>query len=60
MRVWDLLFLKGSKELFRISLAVFDLLKDELLAAQEFSEVIFVLETKVRNLDEPLRLLAKL
>ena len=33
MRVWDLLFLKGSKVLFGISLAVIDMLCDELLAA---------------------------
>ncbi len=30
-RLWDLFFIKGSKILFRISLAIFHLMEDELL-----------------------------
>ena len=49
--------LKGSKILFRISLAIMDLMKGELLAAKEICEVFIILETKLKTLDEPLLLL---
>ena len=31
MRLWDFLFIKGTKFLFRVSLAIFHILEDELL-----------------------------
>ena len=43
--------LKGSKVLFRISLAIMDMLKPELMAAHEIGEVFVILETKLKTLN---------
>ena len=36
IRVWDLIFLKGSKMLIRFALAIIEIIKDRILEATEF------------------------
>jgi hypothetical protein len=43
-RVWDLLFIKGHKFLFRVSLAIFHLMQRELLACQTMMQITKKLE----------------
>lgn len=38
-RIWDLFFLKGSKILFRISLAILHVMKPQLMKADGFEEI---------------------
>jgi hypothetical protein len=39
-RLWDILFIKGSKIIFCISLAIYHLMSAQLLKCQEINEVI--------------------
>lgn len=38
-RIWDLFFLKGSKIIFRISLAILHMMKKQLLSCTQFDEI---------------------
>lgn len=38
-RIWDLFFLKGSKILFRISLAILHVIKPQLMKADCFEQI---------------------
>lgn len=53
MRVWDLLFIKGNKLLFRISLAIFHLLHDELLDCDNFCAIMAIMEKTSVLLQDP-------
>lgn len=39
----DLFYLKGSEALLRIAITVFQLMEDEVLAADSFEEIILIL-----------------
>ena len=58
LRVWDMLFIKGSKFLFRVALAVIELMRPEIMKCQDFSEIFFALERLPKTLDDPLKLMA--
>ena len=49
-RVWDLFFLKGSKIIFRISLALLHLMKKDLMRSRDFAEIFETLESNPRKL----------
>ena len=44
-RLWDLFFIKGSKILFRISLAIFHLMEDELLQCNGINAIVQKMDT---------------
>ncbi|CDW83987.1 tbc domain-containing protein [Stylonychia lemnae] len=50
VRVWDLFFLKGTKTIFRISLALLHLMKNELMQTTDFAEIFEILEAFPRKL----------
>ena len=45
MRLWDFLFIKGSKFLFRVSLAIFHLMEEDLLKCEHFGEIMKMMES---------------
>ena len=44
-RIWDLFFLKGSKILFRISLAIFHMMKPQIMAFKNFEDIMRVFDS---------------
>eukprot|EP00350_Pseudokeronopsis_sp_OXSARD2_P011939 CAMPEP_0170552312 /NCGR_PEP_ID=MMETSP0211-20121228/10203_1 /TAXON_ID=311385 /ORGANISM="Pseudokeronopsis sp., Strain OXSARD2" /LENGTH=149 /DNA_ID=CAMNT_0010859939 /DNA_START=1044 /DNA_END=1493 /DNA_ORIENTATION=- len=48
-RIWDMFFLKGIKIIFRITLALLCLMKEELMQTEEFGEVFDILESFPRK-----------
>ena len=50
VRVWDMFFLKGTKMIFRISLALLHLMKNDLMKTKDFAEIFEMLETFPRKL----------
>jgi len=44
-RLWDLVFIKGNKILFRISLAIFHLMEEELLQCNSINQIVKKMET---------------
>lgn len=44
-RIWDLFFLKGSKILFRVSLAILHIMRPHILQQQAFDEIMRVFDT---------------
>jgi hypothetical protein len=51
-RVWDLFFLKGSKIIFRISLALLHMMKNELMQCNDFAEIFEKLESFPRKVKD--------
>ena len=52
-RLWDLFFIKGSKILFRISLAIFHLMEDELLQCNGINAIVQKMDTISQYLQDP-------
>ena len=52
-RLWDLFFIKGNKILFRISLAIFHLMEEELLECQSINAIVQKMETISKYLQDP-------
>ena len=52
-RLWDLIFIKGNKIMFRIALAIFHLLEQPLLQCQGIQDVLSVMETTSQLLQDP-------
>eukprot|EP00347_Sterkiella_histriomuscorum_P004415 403360549 len=44
IRIWDLFFLKGVKVLFRISFAIIDQIKNELMQTEDFQQIFKTLD----------------
>ena len=44
-RIWDLFFLKGSKILFRISLAIFHIMKPQIMGFKNFEDIMRVFDS---------------
>lgn len=53
VRLWDLVFIKGNKILFRISLAIFHLMEDELLECHGINTIMSKMETISLYLQDP-------
>lgn len=45
VRLWDLIFLKGQKMLFRISLAIFHLMQNEFFECENLQQIMKKLES---------------
>lgn len=56
-RIWDLILIKGNKSLFRISLAIFHLMEDELLACEGIAQIRDTMDTISVILQDPARML---
>ena len=54
VRLWDLLFIKGTKILFRFTLAIIHLLEDELLHCQDIMAVRKKLDSISEYLQDPI------
>ena len=52
-RLWDLIFLKGNKIMFRIALAIFHLLEQPLLRCDQISEILACMDTISSLLQDP-------
>jgi len=52
-RLWDLVFIKGSKILFRISLAIFHLMEEELLKCNGINQIVKRMEKISSYLQDP-------
>ena len=52
-RLWDLIFLKGNKIMFRIALAIFHLLEQPLLKCDQISEILACMDTISSLLQDP-------
>jgi hypothetical protein len=50
--VWDLFFLKGSKIIFRISLALLHMMKRDLMKSKDFGEIFETLESFPRKVKD--------
>jgi hypothetical protein len=44
-RIWDLFFLKGSKILFRVSLAILHIMKPKIMRVSAFDEIMKVFDS---------------
>lgn len=58
LKVWDLLFIKGSKILFRVALAIIEMMRNDILSSEDFSELFLVLDRVPKTMDDPLKLVA--
>ena len=52
-RLWDLIFLKGNKIMFRIALAIFHLLEHSLLQCDSIAQILKCMETISSLLQDP-------
>jgi hypothetical protein len=49
-KIWDFFFLKGTKIIFRISLALLHLMKRELMQTRDFAEIFETIEAFPRKM----------
>ena len=52
-RIWDLFFLKGSKILFRVSLAIMHIMKQQLMSVHSFEKVMGIFDGIQAQLQDP-------
>lgn len=50
MRIWDLFLLKGIKFIFRFSLAMLHLMKNDLMRTTDFAEIFEIMESYPRKM----------
>lgn len=43
-KLWDVIFIKGTKMLFSITLAIFDLLEPKLLECESIQEIVRIMD----------------
>lgn len=58
IRLWDCFFVKGNKILFSIGLAVLYLRRKQLLTCKEFDQVLTVIDSGAKSLNDPQSLLS--
>lgn len=52
-RIWDQFFLKGSKILFRVSLAMLHMMKSALMEEESFEDIMKVFDSIIHVLQDP-------
>ena len=55
-KMWDVIFIKGTKMLFSITLAIFDQLESKLLECQSIQEIIRIMDALPNYVNDPTKI----